>query len=405
MGAGKSFGAVATVDVVVVTLTDRWCLNFVSFFAPHYSFLQSACLADCIDYSEFITGERTEGKCTFFGFCLFCSVVVEQRGRTVDANRFGLSCHIKTAQFTVFASFVPKIVSIPSGALPLALIGALGFVNSGVACDEDGELVVAPVEQSNAVRTAIRYVFVFLPVASNLVSFIVKTKYPFTSAKQIQMTSAGITLHAKGFAAPDPITGEVVDSPKGFTAEEVKMGVDYDYFFIGEKRKIYLANGSMRAMVGALACSLVTGLAVFSVCVYAVVNTFYMLEIPSLSWAPSFLQIVAGLSLLYSCFTALRLKKAIQLSRKRTSFPRSFMQRWIAKCEGRGSFDDAANPLLSKPQEVLDALQAPDKAPSLGEIKKKQKKYAGSTRNFIVADEAEKDKILQRILETSEKDK
>jgi len=56
-------------------------------------FLTDSIVADVIDYDEFLTGERSEGR------------------------------------FTIFQTFIPKIVSVPAQAIPLAMLSFFGFVS------------------------------------------------------------------------------------------------------------------------------------------------------------------------------------------------------------------------------------------------------------------------------------
>ena len=55
-------------------------------------FLTDSVVADVIDYDELLTGQRSEGR------------------------------------FTIFQTFLPKIVSVPAQAVPLALLSYFGFV-------------------------------------------------------------------------------------------------------------------------------------------------------------------------------------------------------------------------------------------------------------------------------------
>jgi len=86
-------------------------------------FLNDSTLADTIDYDEFMNGERRE------------------------------------AQFTMFISFVPKIVSIPTQAIPIAMIAAAGFKES---IDGVGQ------NQPNGVKTVISVIYIAFPVVMNI---------------------------------------------------------------------------------------------------------------------------------------------------------------------------------------------------------------------------------------------
>ena len=133
-------------------------------------FLTDSILADTIDYDEFLNGTRSEGS------------------------------------YTVFATLIPKFVSIPSSAVPLALLAVLGFrmpVN-GVAA-----------EQPSSVESFIRITFVFVPFVCCCVSFVTKLYFPIKTKQISDAISAGIELHACGQPALDPITGEQQQEPRG----------------------------------------------------------------------------------------------------------------------------------------------------------------------------------------------
>eukprot|EP01084_Bolivina_argentea_P311759 539678_1 len=133
-------------------------------------FLINSILADVIDYDEFLNYKRNEG------------------------------------QFTVFASFVPKIIAIPCQSFPLVGMFILGYTAPGV--DEDGYLLFEP--QNVGVKWFIRGMFVFAPLFLVATSFLVKRTYPIRKYKQIVDLSAGITLHLQGKAAIDVITKQEV---------------------------------------------------------------------------------------------------------------------------------------------------------------------------------------------------
>eukprot|EP01083_Nonionella_stella_P196366 722611_1 len=133
-------------------------------------FLISAILSDVIDYDEFLNYKRNEG------------------------------------QFTVFASFVPKIIAIPCQSFPLVGMFLLGYTNPG--SDEQGNLKFHA--QNVSVKWFIRGLFVFAPLCLVSASFLVKRLYPIRSYKMICKISDGITLHMQGLPAFDPITKQDV---------------------------------------------------------------------------------------------------------------------------------------------------------------------------------------------------
>lgn len=100
--------------------------------------------------------------------------------------------------FTVFGTFIPKLVSIPAQAFPLAVISALGFRDGGAI-------------QSNAVVSAIVAMFVVIPCLCTLISFLVKLKYPIKTPQIIEEIYLGIQEHMRGNGAEDALTGEWVE--------------------------------------------------------------------------------------------------------------------------------------------------------------------------------------------------
>jgi len=122
-------------------------------------FLINSILADVIDYDEFLNGTRSEGA------------------------------------FSVFATLIPKFVSIPASAIPLAVINMLGF---------DKDLI----EQLPNVKGFIRYTFVLFPFICALTALCVKTYFPIKTKAISQAITDGIQLHKEGKGATDPITGQ-----------------------------------------------------------------------------------------------------------------------------------------------------------------------------------------------------
>jgi len=109
-------------------------------------------------------------------------------------------------QFTVFASFVPKIVAIPCQSFPLVGMFLLGYTNPGT--DAEGNLLFQP--QNSGVKWFIRGLFVFAPLFLISTSFLIKRMYPIKDYKTICAISKGITLHMQGLSAYDPVTEQEV---------------------------------------------------------------------------------------------------------------------------------------------------------------------------------------------------
>lgn len=75
------------------------------------AYLNDVFVADIIDYDEFITGKRNEGL------------------------------------FTVFSTFIPKIVSIFAQSVPLTILGVIGYVNS-----KEGGMIEQPIIISEFIK-------------------------------------------------------------------------------------------------------------------------------------------------------------------------------------------------------------------------------------------------------------
>ena len=114
-------------------------------------FLSQSILADIIDYDEFLTGKRNE------------------------------------ATFTMFQSFIPKMVAIPSSAIPIAIMNALGFV-------QPINGVVQP--QPDTVVQFVRYCVVLGAGVSSLLGFVVKARFPIRTRKMLLIIADGIGRYA-----------------------------------------------------------------------------------------------------------------------------------------------------------------------------------------------------------------
>jgi len=180
-------------------------------------FLGPAMQADVIDYDELHTGKRRE------------------------------------AQYSAFWAMLPKFVAIPSAAIPIAILGSIGYVPNAV--------------QTPTVVFAIKAIFALTPAAFGVLAFFIAWRFPIDE-KVHRAILAGITQHARGETAVDPLTGAVVPPPRSRTVDE-DTGWFLDYFSPGELRRA-LASGSatvVRDVWRAAAASI-------AVCLGAVVLVF-----------------------------------------------------------------------------------------------------------------------------------
>ncbi len=293
------------------------CLNGAPLGAR---FLNDSTLADTIDYDEFTSGERRE------------------------------------AQFTMFISFVPKIVSIPTQALPIALIAAAGFIESQE--DEDGNIVA--MNQPAAVKTVISVIYIAFPVIMNLFSFIVKYHYPIKSEEVNRRISEGIAIHATGLPAEDPITGKVVP-PKGLMTEDERHTGDLlDHFAIADLRRLS-AEADTGFLLHALQRRRILGAFLLVCCIVGVWLTFPLLDNNTLNFIPSMFQIGIGLCMMYLVIINLRVAAGAELNQK--GVDKEFVRKWRDSIGDGHKKKEGGRVKLPSPQEVLKRLRA-----SLGRV-------------------------------------
>jgi GPH family glycoside/pentoside/hexuronide:cation symporter len=167
------------------------CIYFVGgTVAMAGQFLIPAMTADVIDYDELRTGKRRE------------------------------------AQYMSFWSLVPKFISIPGSAIPLAVLAAVGYVPNQL--------------QTPDVLFWISFMYSLFPAAFFVVGLIIVSRYPI-SEELHEVIRAGIAAHGRGDAVTDPLTN-IVLPPTGTRAVDDAEGWFLDYFSPSEL-KTALANG------------------------------------------------------------------------------------------------------------------------------------------------------------------
>lgn len=230
-------------------------------------FLIDAILSDVIDYDEFLNGTRNEGS------------------------------------FTVFSTFLPKVISIPASAIPLAIIAAAGFRQT-----ENG--VEQP--QTDAVKNTIRAIFVIIPSVATLASYFIKLRYPLRTEEDVAKVAEGIVTHEAGKPAYDPVTKRDGITILKLNEEEQHVAWLLDNFnwntlqgFLKGKHPRYLAL-TVRAQM-------VTAICFFVGFVIVIVFTFPWLDDESLAWVPAFCSILSGISMCLAGVSYLRLQAAIEL--------------------------------------------------------------------------------------------
>ncbi len=244
---------------------DEWLVFAIQVFVGTQSavwyFLGASMNADVVDYDELHTGKRRE------------------------------------AQFSAMFSVIPKLAMIPGAAVPLALLGLVGYVpNAG--------------QQSSSVLLTLRVLFAIVPAVFNTVGSLVMWWYPL-SERNHALIREGVAQHARGADALDPITKRVLPPPNRRSVDEA-TGWFLDSFSRRELRA--LGERGRRPLV-----SVILWAAAFATLVVSV-TWFGMTHVGSFSRDPGPLPalaiVVAGLGLAGMVFHLLRVRPALQLSRE-----------------------------------------------------------------------------------------
>lgn len=236
-----------------------WVQAFVGTQSGAFFFLGPAMVADITDYDELRTGKRRE------------------------------------AQYMAFMTFVPKFVAIPGASIPLAILGALGYVPNHV--------------QSAEVQTAIRTIFALVPACFNAAALFIIVKYPLTERVHREILH-GVLEHREGRPAVDPITSRTIPSPAADRAGEDQSWF-LDHFSVGE-----LVDLKGSRDVGALARRTLASTG-SSLAVAVTAGAVAALSVHGMGVPPGPVAIlsvvVAGLAVCVSVFHALRFHAARRL--------------------------------------------------------------------------------------------
>jgi GPH family glycoside/pentoside/hexuronide:cation symporter len=229
-------------------------------------FLAPAMQADVIDYDELYTGKRRE------------------------------------AQYSAFWSMLPKFVAIPSAAVPIAILGSIGYVPNQ--------------PQTPAVVFAIQAIFALTPAAFALLAFFIALRFPIDEAAHRAILQ-GIERHREGKAARDPLTGALILPPQARQLDEDTRWF-LDHFSPRELRRF--AAGDKAFPLRNAALHTVLALSLAAAILYAAIHQVRSFESDPGVWAV--LGIVAsGFSVALAGFHASRIAAARRLAAARSVSP------------------------------------------------------------------------------------
>lgn len=241
------------------------------------SFLTDNILGLVIDYDELRTGTRSE------------------------------------ATFTMFASFIPKVVSVPASAFPLTLLALMGFRDP-----IDGQLQV----QTEEVQWGVRIMFSVVPTLLALTSFALKgLLFPFKDlARADAELKAGLALRKLGEPYRDPLDSSYRHPDAAETNHRVgALLAHFPGVAVVERLQsegvTFLRTRCALQLAGLLSVALICGL--FT----GITMALGFLNNNKLSWLPSILVLMTGLGLLFSLVAGLRLRAALTLQRLLPQLP------------------------------------------------------------------------------------
>lgn len=241
------------------------------------SFLTDNILGLVIDYDELRTGTRSE------------------------------------ATFTMFASFIPKVVSVPASAFPLTLLALMGFRDP-----IDGQLQV----QTEEVQWGVRIMFSVVPTLLALTSFALKgLLFPFKDlARADAEIKAGLALRKLGEPYRDPLDSSYRHPDAAETNHRVgALLAHFPGVAVVERLQsegvTFLRTRCALQLAGLLSVALICGL--FT----GITMALGFLNNNKLSWLPSILVLMTGLGLLFSLVAGLRLRAALTLQKLLPQLP------------------------------------------------------------------------------------
>lgn len=221
-------------------------------------FVGGALHADVVDYDELHTGKRRE------------------------------------AQFSALWAIIPKFAIIPGAALPLAVLGSVGYVPNAAT-------------QPEAVVDMLRVLHALVPAAFNALGLSLMIWYPLSEARHLAVRE-GVARHARGLEALDPLTGVQLAPPTMRDVDE-QTAWFLDTFSVRELEALLEGGRTMRALVTAK-LSLFTLLLVAAIAF--VVSRVERLDVDP-GPLPALAIVVGGFALAGVVFHLLRVRPATSL--------------------------------------------------------------------------------------------
>jgi GPH family glycoside/pentoside/hexuronide:cation symporter len=213
----------------------------------------------------------------------------------IDYDELHTGCR-REAQYGALWALLPKLVAIPGAAVPLAVLGSIGYVPGGT--------------QTPEVVLAIRVLMALVPAAFSALSLLIALGFPISRAVHEEIR-AGIAAHARGEAARDPLTGAVI-LPADRRGTDEATGWLLDHFSRRELDHALRRGPATLARDAALAAAgfLALGLGAAALAARGARNVDHG------PGPVAVLAIVAaGLSLAALAFHALRIRPALRLRR------------------------------------------------------------------------------------------
>lgn len=245
-------------------------LNGIPFGAK---FLADAVLADIIDYDEFLTGSRRE------------------------------------ATYTMFKSFLPKIMAIPSIAIPISLLSAIGHVSP-----KNGMIQ----EQPSQVPLFLKLVGAVLTSAVSVLAFFLKTRFPLKTKEMVDQVAEGVALHMSGKEARDPISGKMFMYTK-FDDEQLTMVWDLDHFLGSKLIETLLVDTEAETKKLLSRAQVQLGAAIGSAILSFILTIVCLVPLKLMtndawSFVPTLLIVALGISVVGIVFTTARFKAAQKIA-------------------------------------------------------------------------------------------